>query len=151
MRQPDELKYMFEALGGAPEVWKVLQHQFSVLHQRTQTIFALGGLTITVTGFSGHRIVAAGPWSAIPLVLGLIFVLIALFLALYGVYKIRFISQFRAEDVESSFAMVLNARDQKTRIFNFALSLLLVGLTLYVFGMSYYLLRASLAPGSLPA
>lgn len=55
-----ELARIRRVLGSDVEVWKTLQYQFTVIHQRTQTIFALGGLAITVTGFSGQRIVASG-------------------------------------------------------------------------------------------
>jgi len=138
-----EYEHMLKILGSDAEVWKSLQHQFSVLNQRNQTIFQLGALAITVTGFSGHRIVAAGVYSGIPLVIGLCTILAALFTALYGVSRLRWISTFQADDLPQSFIMILKIRDAKTRHFKISLSILLAGLCFYVFAISNYLIQAS--------
>lgn len=140
---------MLDMLGSVPEVWRMLEHQFSVLHQRTQTLFTLGALAITVTGFSGHRIISTGFFSSIPLVLGLGFVLAALFTALYGVFKIRWISAFQGRDHTESLILVLKARDRKTRLYNCSLMLLILGLVFYVLAVSHYLVKASLLMPSL--
>ncbi|WP_457571886.1 hypothetical protein [Desulfovulcanus sp.] len=139
----EEYKHMKAILGSDSEVWKSLQHQFSVLNQRNQTIFQLGALAITVTGFSGHRIVAAGIYSGIPLVIGLCIILIALFTALYGVSRLRWISTFQTDDLPQSFIMILKMRDIKTRLFKVSLSILLAGLCFYVFAISNFLIQAS--------
>jgi len=138
-----EYSYMRQVLGSDAEVWKVLQHQFSVLQQRTQTIFTLGALGITVTGFSGHRIVAAGPWSGIPLVFGLCTILAALLMALSGSSQLRWLSTFHGPDVPQNFQEILAARNQKSRLFRQALAVLLIGLGWYVLAISTFLLRAS--------
>jgi hypothetical protein len=139
-----EYTYMRQLLGSDAEVWRVLQHQFSVLQQRLQTIFTLGALGITVTGFSGHRIVAAGPASGIPLVIGLITILIALYLALAGSSKLRWLSTFHGPAVAENFTAIIVARNEKSRRFKQALTVLLVGLGWYVLAISIFLLRASL-------
>lgn len=138
-----EYEYMLKTFGSAAEVWKVLQHQFGVLHQRTQTIFTLGALGITVTGFSGHRIVAAGPYSGIPLVIGLGIILIALFIALYGNSRLRWISTFHEEDVARNFELIIANRNHKSRLFKVSLTVLLIGLCFYVLAISNFLLQAS--------
>ncbi|HSR36797.1 MAG TPA: hypothetical protein VLL73_06405 [Desulfurivibrionaceae bacterium] len=138
-----EYEYMRQVLGSDAEVWKVLQHQFSVLQQRMQTIFTLGALGITVTGFSGHRIVAAGPASGIPLVIGLLTILVALCLALSGSSKLRWLSTFHGPEVAANFMAILAARNEKSRLFKQALTVLLVGLGWYVVAISVFLIRAS--------
>lgn len=138
-----EYEYMLAVLGSEAEVWKVLQHQFSVLQQRIQTIFTLGALGITVTGFSGHRIVAAGPKSGIPLVIGLCIILTALLIALYGASKLRWISSFHDENVEHNFHAIIQLRNRKTRLFKISLTILLAGLGWYVLAISNFLLLAS--------
>lgn len=138
-----EYAYARQVLGSDAEVWKVLQHQFSVLQQRLQTIFTLGALGITVTGFSGHRIVAAGPASAIPLVIGLVTILLALSLALSGSSKLRWLSTFHGPDVAENFRAIIATRNEKSRLFKRALTVLLVGLGWYVLAISIFLLRAS--------
>jgi len=134
---------MRQVLGSDAEVWKVLQHQFSVLQQRLQTIFTLGALGITVTGFSGHRIVAAGPASGIPLVIGLVTILTALTLALAGSSKLRWLSTFNGPEVAENFMAIIAIRDEKSRRFKQALTILLVGLGWYVLAISIFLLRAA--------
>lgn len=144
--QPDidrEYAYMRQVLGSDAEVWKVLQHQFSVLQQRTQTIFTLGALGITVTGFSGHRIVAAGPASGVPLVIGLVTILVALFMALSGSSKLRWLSTFHGPAVPENFMAIIAARNERARLFKQALTVLLVGLGWYVLAISIFLLLAS--------
>jgi len=138
-----EYEYMLKVLGSNAEVWKVLQHQFSVLQQRIQTIFTLGALGITVTGFSGHRIVAAGPHSSIPLVIGLVTILVALFIALYGSSKLRWISSYNKSDIAANFTAIIAVRNQKSRLFKRSLTTLLLGLCWYVLAISNYLLLAS--------
>ncbi|MEW6595382.1 MAG: hypothetical protein AB1413_10990 [Thermodesulfobacteriota bacterium] len=138
-----EYAYMREILGSDIEVWKVLQHQFSVLQQRLQTIFTLGALGITVTGFSGHRIVAAGAASGIPLVIGLGTILVALFLALSGSSKLRWLSTFHGPEVAANFTAIIAARNEKSRLFRRSLTVLLAGLAWYVLAISIFLLRAS--------
>lgn len=134
---------MLAIFGSEAEIWKVLQHQFSVLQQRIQTIFTLGALGITVTGFSGHRIVAAGPKSGIPLVIGLCMILAALFIALYGASKLRWISSFHEADVKQNFHTIIELRNGKTRLFKISLTVLLIGLGWYVLAISNFLLLAS--------
>ena len=165
-RHLEEYAHLRRLLGNDVEIWKTLQHQFSVVYQRTQTIFALGALAITVTGFSGHRMVAAGPWSGVPLVIGLLLVLTALIMAMYGVGTLRWMSTFRSDgapldpgpeslgcpddnaDAARTFALIIRARDRKSLLFRRALRILVIGLGFYVLAVCNYLLKASL--GNMP-
>ena len=79
-----ELVQLRRVLTSDFEVWKYFQYQFTVINQRTQTVFGLGGLAITVTGFSGQRIVASSFLSGLSLVVGLVCVLAALVIAISG-------------------------------------------------------------------
>ena len=142
-KSDDEYVYMLTIFGSEAEVWKVLQHQFTVLQQRIQTIFTLGALGITVTGFSGHRIIAAGPKSGIPLIIGLCMILTALFIALYGASKLRWISSFHEKDIKQNFLEIIQLRNGKTRLFKISLTILLFGLGWYVLAISNFLLLAS--------
>lgn len=139
----EEYKYMRTVLGSDAEVWKSLQGQFAVLHQRTQSVFGIGALAVSVTGFSGHRIVAAGPWSGYPLIIGLAFVLLSLTVALYGVVRLQWISEMQGATVEEGLAQVIAVRNRKTRFFLLSLKIVLFGLVWYVFAVGVYLFRAS--------
>ncbi|WP_051694200.1 hypothetical protein [Desulfohalovibrio reitneri] len=138
-----EYAQMRKVLGSDAEVWKTLQHQFGVIHHRIQTLFTLGALAITVTGFSGHRMVAAGPWSGIPLVIGLVIVMAGLLVALYGFSRLRWISTYIADNPEESFCRIIAARNQKTRAFRTSLKIVLIGLCFYVLAIANYLIQAS--------
>lgn len=139
----EEFRYMLSVLGNEAEVWKSLQGQFAVLHQRTQAVFGIGALAISVTGFSGHRIVAAGPWSGYPLIIGLAFVLLSLAVALYGVVRLHWISELRGETTAEGLALVIAMRNRKTRFFLLSLKIVLFGLVWYVFAVGVYLMKAS--------
>lgn len=144
----EEYTYMLEVLGSNAEVWKSLQQQFGVLHQRTQSVFAIGALAISVTGFSGHRIVAAGALSGIPLIIGLAFVLLSLAVALYGVVRLQWISDIRGKDAAEGLARVIAVRNRKTRFFLLSLKIVLIGLFWYVVAVANYLFQAS--AGNMP-
>lgn len=139
----EEYRYMLSVLGSDAEVWKSLQAQFAVLHQRTQAVFGIGALAVSVTGFSGHRIVAAGAWSGYPLIIGLVFVLISLAVALYGVVRLHWISELRGDSIEEGLARVIGVRNRKTRFFLLSLKIVLFGLVWYVLAVGVYLFRAS--------
>ena len=139
----EEYEHMIRVLGSDAEVWKTLQHQFAVIYSRTQVIFTLGALAITVSGFSGHRIVAAGPLSGVPLVIGIIIVLSALVYAIIGLGRLRWISTFTGPDTRDSFCRIIGARNTKSRHFRRCLMGLIFGLGFYVLALCNYLIQAS--------
>lgn len=138
----DEYQYLLEALGSQTEVWKSLQAQFGVLNQRAQSVFGIGALAISVTGFSGHRVVAAGPWSGMPLILGLVCILIALGITLYGVVRLHWMSQMRGKDLDEGLCKALAVRNRKTYFFLISLKFVVVGLFWYVVAVANYLYQA---------
>lgn len=139
---------MHAVLGSNAEVWKSLQGQFAVLNQRSQSVFGIGVLAISVTGFSGHRMVAAGPWSGVPLILGLLFILVGLGVALNGVVRLHWMSQLRGETIEEGLCRVIAVRNKKTRYFLLSLKIVVIGLVWYVLAVANYLYRA--ANGTMP-
>lgn len=143
-----EFIYMREVLGSEAEVWKSLQGQFAVLNQRTQAIFGIGALLISVTGFSGHRMVAAGLLSGFPLIIGLLFALVSLGIALFGVTRLHWISAMRRESVEQSLCLVIAMRNKKTILFLRSLKCMLAGMVWYVLAVINYLYQAAM--GNMP-
>jgi len=138
-----ELIQMRRVLGSEIEIWKTFQYQFTVIHQRTQTIFALGGLAITVTGFSGQRIVASSLVSGLALVAGLVFILTALVVALFGVGRLSWASKSLGPDTDESFLEIIRIRDEKTRLFRTAMGILIIGLFWYVLSISVFLIKST--------
>nr|GBO97666.1 hypothetical protein RVX_2705 [Nitratidesulfovibrio sp. HK-II] len=140
----EEYRFLLQVLGSEAEVWKSLQQQFGIVTQRTQMVFGVGALAISVAGFSGHRLAAAGPFSGLTLMAGLVCILVGLFVALYGVVRVRWMSSLRGDTVEASFLRLLAVRNRKTRYFLWSLKLVIVGLVLYVAALGWFLFRASL-------
>ena len=59
---PEQVRRLVALYEGAPrELVSLLAGQFAVLKQQAQSILGISGLCITVTGFSGHNMVRAGP------------------------------------------------------------------------------------------
>ncbi|MFV0422459.1 hypothetical protein [Oleidesulfovibrio sp.] len=147
-RIQQEYRYMLDVLGSESEVWKSLQGQFGVLNQRTQAIFGIGALLISVTGFSGHRMVVAGMLSGVPLIVGLLFVLVSLGIALFGVTRLHWISAMQRASVAESMCLVIAVRNKKTILFLWSLKCMLAGMVWYVFAVINYLYQASM--GAMP-
>lgn len=139
----EEYHYMRSVLGSEAEVWKNLQAHFGVLNQRAQAVFGIGALAVSVTGFSGHRMVAAGLWSGVPLIVGLVFILIGLGTTLYGVVRLHWISQMRGADVEEGLCKALAMRNKKTRFFLVSLKFVMFGLLWYAIAVANYLYKAA--------
>jgi len=122
------------------EIYKMFENQFQVLYQRSQTLLSLAGIVITVTGFSGKIIAQTSFLSRISIVVGLFFVLLAGMLAIWGIIRIRFISQWFEGDTQSFIFYLLKNRNRKAQYFLLSLISLIVGFSLYVISISMMLL-----------
>lgn len=126
--------------GNRLEIHKMLEGQFQVLYQRSQTLISLAGIVITVTGFSGRVIAQTSYLSRVLIVVGLFFVLVAGMLAIWGIIRIRFITQWYESDTYSFIYQLLRNRNRKTQYFIFSMISLIFGFTLYVISISLMLM-----------
>jgi len=126
--------------GNKIEIYKMFDSQFQVLYLRSQTLISLAGIVITVTGFSGKIIAATSFWSRIFIVVGLFFVLLAGMLAIWGIIRIRFISQWYESDLDLFITNLLKNRNRKAQYFIFSMISLILGFTLYVISISMMLM-----------
>lgn len=126
--------------GNKTEIYKMFENQFQVLYQRSQTLISLAGIVITVTGFSGKMIAQTNFWSRIFIVVGLFFVLLSGMLAIWGIIRIRFISQWYEPDTLSFITHLLENRNRKTQYFLLSMLSLIFGFTLYVISISMLLM-----------
>ena len=110
----------------------VLMQQFQVLQTRAQIMLTITTLTLTITGFSGPRIAAAGLFARTTLVLGFISVLASTLLILGGSLRIQWVTQFRAATDLDLVVSILRYRNDKTRLFFAEICLLVAGLACYV-------------------
>ena len=119
---------------------QVITHQFDVLQARTHMMLTLATLTLTITGFSGPKIAASNLVSRYSMVLGLIFVLGAVVVTLVGTLRIRWLTQIGHAEARLALREMIAQRNRKTRLFLVELTLLVIGLTCYVFSVVTYML-----------
>ena len=72
-------------------------------------------LTLTITGFSGPKIAAAGLFARTSMVLGILSVLASTLLILGGSLRIQWVTQFRGPDDHALVTSILHYRNRKTR------------------------------------
>ena len=139
----EEAKEIFDFFqGNKIEIQKMLENQFQILYVRSQTLIGLAGIIITVTGFSGRIIAQTSLLSRILIVVGLFFVLLSGMLAIFGIIRIRFISQWYETDTNLFIKNILQNRNRKGRYFIASLISLIIGFTLYVISISMMLIFA---------
>lgn len=115
--------------------------QFGVLHGRSQLLLTLCTLTLTITGFSGPKIIASGELSRLTLVLGIVLVLLGLVLLLVSNMRLRFATQFIAEDEpRAGLARLIAYRNRKAAGYQWQLICVVLGLTSYVVAVIHFLL-----------
>ena len=142
----EEADHLLQLYGNdAPQILSILQAQFMSVASRAQMLLQLAGLTITVSGFSGHNIARSGKLAAILVVSGLVVVLLAASHSLGGILRIRWMTQLAPCSPREAVIAAIRLRDDKTRVFSRSLALLIVGLALYIGSVALLLL------GNLPA
>lgn len=146
MSMPDPLAEVDTLLrvheGKAGEVLRTLTTQFAVLQNRSQVLLTLCTLTLTITGFSGPKIVASGPGARWAMAIGIVLVLLGLILLLLSSLVVRFASQFIAEDADTraGFARLIEYRNRKTAWYRWQLACIVLGISGYVAAIVHYLL-----------
>jgi hypothetical protein len=124
------LMEMYE--GNAAPIMAALSSQFDTLAGRSQTLLSLVGLIVSVTSIGGANIARSGKTAAVLLLAGLVSVIFSGSLAIVGILKVKWTTQMAPAPLEEAVCIVLTRRDAKTRIYFGSLTLLVVGLILYV-------------------
>lgn len=115
-----------------------LMQQFQVLQTRAQIMLTITTLALTITGFSGPKIAAAGLYARTSMILGILLVLASTLLILGGSLRIQWVTQFKADDDQSLVVSILRYRNAKTRLFFAEICLLVAGLACYVSSVVAY-------------
>lgn len=110
----------------------MLMQQFQVLQTRAQIMLTITTLALTITGFSGPKIAAAGVFARTSMVLGILLVLASTLLILGGSLRIQWVTQFKAENDHALIVNILRYRNAKTKLFFAEICLLVAGLACYV-------------------
>lgn len=132
MATTDEVKQLVRLYeGNVPQLLTLLSSQLQVLKGQGQMLLGLCGITITVTGFSGHNMVRAGLFSTLCMVGGLGIILLAIVLTLRALARIAWVSAQLDEDLEKTVRTVIERRDRQGRALQVAAGAVTLGLALY--------------------
>jgi hypothetical protein len=127
--------------GDAARSYDVVRQQFMVLQQRSQLLLTLATITLTITGFSGPKMVQSGAFARWSMSIGLALVLGAVLLLLSGL-RVKWLSQFDAGSPAATLAEAIAYRDRKTERFQAEIALLAAGIAAYVSAVIAYLISA---------
>jgi hypothetical protein len=122
--------------------FEMVQNQFGVLVLRAQVMLSLSGIVITVTGFSGKAIAQTSALARLSIVAGLFIVLVAAAVAVGGVLRLRWLTQTLSDDPLTSLVRGIEMRDKKARFLGIALTLFVLGFSLYCVAVAQLLIAA---------
>lgn len=141
----DEASHLLELFEGRPvELLVFLSNQLAVLKSQASMMMGLAGLTITVTGFSGHHMVRAGALSSAFMVTGVLGVLCAVIVTLRVMLTVRWVSQDLGPDLKETATAVIRRRDSQQNALRVGGLFLAIGLSGYLISV----IAAAFANGS---
>ncbi len=141
---PEEEIEFYKEIIADPQKEKMLgnvRDSFHILYTRSQLLLSLITICLTITGFSGPKIAAANMTSRILIIVGLFFVLLSAIILLSGPLFIKWVHCFRAKTFEETIKALILRRDIRTRKYEIAVYLLVIGLTAYVSSVITYMLN----------
>lgn len=116
MDEREEAQRLVALFEGQPaQLVGFLSNQLAVIKGQAQMLMGLCGLTITVTGFSGHHMVRGGALSTLAMVLGIVLILVAVVLTLRTLAKLRWVSQDLSDDLVATATSVIVRRNREQR------------------------------------
>ncbi len=131
----EEIAYMRDTLG-LREPSALLDRvigNFNVLQARSAMLLSLISLCLTISGFSGHRIAAAGDGPAVLLAMGMGFAVVSAVLLLLGPLQLRWATRRSCPGgFDHTLLELLRLRDTRTRRYHLATLFLVVGLASYI-------------------
>jgi hypothetical protein len=142
LNRKEECDRIVQEVGGGrmEPIMAMLERQFTVLHNRTQVVLGLCGVVITTTGFSGRIIAGTNLVAQVLIINSVALVLLAAAVVVWSVLHLRWLTQQPGESVQAWLMTVLAYRDRKTDAYRVGITLLLVGLALYVAAIAIMLM-----------
>ncbi len=140
---PEEELANLKAIYGTeslPEIYGILRDAFSTLQNRSHVLLSLVTICLTITGFSGPNIAAAGASSKAAIIIGLCLVLSAGGGLLVGAFDLQWITRYREGSSDETLIRIIERRNRRTRTYRMATLLLVLGLTSYVASVVIYML-----------
>ena len=133
MTQEEEARRVVDLYAGRPDqLVDLLSLQLGVLKSQAQVLMGLGGLVVTVTGFSGHNMVRGGALSTAAMLLGIVLVLGAVVLTLRTTFVLRWVTGDLADDLAITALAVIRRRDSQARALAWAGALVAGGRASYL-------------------
>ena len=143
----EEAERILQLCGGDTlQAYQMVERQLSVLVLRTQVMLSLSGIVITVTGFSGKAIAETSDLARYSISSGILVVLASAVAAMWGVLRLKWLTQAIQEDTIAMLTRGIEIRDEKSKFLRVALLLFVSGFSLYCFAIAQ-LLIASRAAG----
>ncbi|WFB36392.1 hypothetical protein P3T73_01255 [Kiritimatiellota bacterium B12222] len=140
----EEIAYMRDVLKmEAPTAFldRIVGH-FTILQARAGLMLSLITICLTISGFSGHRIAAAGWLPASLLSLGLCFAVLSAILLFLGPLRLRWATQHACQGpLENTLVAMLKLRNLRTHRYHVAGFILLLGLTCYMSSVILFVLK----------
>lgn len=127
--------------GDAAAAIGILQHQLDVVYARAQVLTGLAGIVVTVTGFSGRLIASTHRPAQVLVILGLATVIIAAFVVVRRVMRIRWVTSTLGPDPVRTMESTIVLRDAKTAALHTGGVILFWGLGFYALAMTMMLLN----------
>lgn len=119
---------------------------FTILQTRAGMMLSLVTICLTISGFSGHRIAAAGLLPASLLALGLFLVVFSAALLFRGPLQLRWATQHACDQgLDSTLIAMLQLRNFRTRRYHLAGSILFLGLASYMGAVVLFVLMEGFA------
>jgi hypothetical protein len=128
--------------GDRLRAFEMVQSQLSVLVLRTQVMLSLSGIVITVTGFSGRAIAETSAVAQACIVAGLAIVLCAAAVSVWGVLRLNWLTHAIQDDTLAMMQAAIRIRDRKSLFLKLALTLFVIGFSLYCVAVAQLLIAA---------
>ena len=110
--------------GSLPEIYGISRDAFSTLQNRSHVLLSLVTICLTITGFSGPNIAAAGASSKVAIIIGLCLVLSAGGGLLVGAFDLQWITRYRRASSDETLIRIIERRNRRTRTYRVATLLL---------------------------
>ncbi|MDF3129241.1 hypothetical protein P0Y35_08545 [Kiritimatiellaeota bacterium B1221] len=119
---------------------RIVSH-FTILQARSGLMLSLITICLTISGFSGHRIAAAGWVPALLLACGLLLCVTSAVVLFTGPLQLRWATQHACDGgLEPTLIAMLDLRNFRTRRYHLAKGILMVGLTCYMSAVILFVL-----------
>lgn len=139
---PDEARAILDLCNGDKlKAFDKVEGQLAVLVLRTQVMLSLSGIVITVTGFSGRAIADTGALARGCIIAGLFLVLGAAAVGVWGVLRLKWLTQTIQDDILVTLNAGIALRDRKSQSLKIALAMFVLGFTLYCLAVAQLLAR----------